>query len=77
MARIPKGSLVTLKQRRFTCLACGGKLFREMDVTVATHLGSPATGLVCLDCSYVHTFMSAGEIEMYRPDLGYPGQTLG
>jgi hypothetical protein len=72
MARIPKGSLVTLKQRPFVCLACGGKLFRDKDMTVATNFWSPATGLECLDCSYLHTFFSAGQIEMYRPDFGYP-----
>jgi len=75
MARIPKGSLVTVKQRPFSCLICEGQLFRDKDVTVDTHLGAPAIGLECLDCGYLHTFMTGGKIEMWRPDLGYPGQT--
>jgi hypothetical protein len=74
MARVPKGTLVTLgpERRPFQCLVCGGKLFRDKDVEVDTHfIGTPATGLACMTCGYLHIFMD-GKIDMWRPDLGYP-----
>jgi hypothetical protein len=48
MARVPKGTLVTLgpERRPFQCLVCGGKLFRDKDVEVGTHfVDTAATGL--------------------------------
>jgi hypothetical protein len=75
MARVPKGTLVTLgpERRPFQCLVCGGKLFRDKDVKVDTHfVSTPATGLACMACGYLHIFMDGGTIDMWRPDLGYP-----
>jgi hypothetical protein len=35
-------------------------------------ISTPVIGLVCTGCSYVHTFLDGGKVDMFRPDFGYP-----
>jgi RNase P subunit RPR2 len=75
MARIPKGSLVTLRpqMRPFQCFVCGEKLFHSRDVEVRLRATSSARiGLECMGCSYLHIFMDGGKVDLWRPDMGYP-----
>jgi hypothetical protein len=80
MARHP--SLVTVGQVRhpFHCSICQGNLFQDREILLNTtgaelfNLGwanQSATGLICLRCGYLHTFMSDA-IELWKADGGYP-----
>ncbi|HEX9033473.1 MAG TPA: hypothetical protein VF834_16660 [Streptosporangiaceae bacterium] len=78
MARNP--ALVTIRQRPFRCVVCGGRLFfdRELQLNTAgmEFLGmgwanQAAIGLVCTVCGYVHTFLN-DTIEFWEPEDGYP-----
>jgi hypothetical protein len=80
MARQP--SLVTIAQQRhpFRCSVCQGALFQDREIKLNTTgaeflnlawANRSATGLVCMQCGYVHTFMSDA-IELWQPDGGYP-----
>jgi hypothetical protein len=73
MARIPKGTLVTLgpQRRPFQCTLCGEKLFQQTHIEVG-HFHAAAVGLSCMGCSYLHIFTDGGKVDMWRPDLGYP-----
>ena len=76
------GSLVTIGpgQHPFTCLVCEGELFIDREIKLNTSglefLGlewasRSATGLICCDCGYVHTF--AGDtVRLWEPGGGYP-----
>jgi hypothetical protein len=75
-------SLVTVGTARhpFSCTFCHGKAFTDREVKLNTtgaeffNMGwanQSATGLVCEQCGYFHTFMS-GAVELWEPDRGYP-----
>ena len=76
-----KSSLVTVGSVRhpFQCLVCRGRLFFDREVKINTSgaeffnlawANQSATGLVCEQCSYLHTFVS--DVELWDPDGGYP-----
>lgn len=75
-------SLVTIGDGQpFTCLVCEGDLFYDRQIKLNTTglelLGiewanRSATGLICCECGYVHTF--AAEVALWDPDGGYPEQ---
>jgi predicted nucleic-acid-binding Zn-ribbon protein len=80
MARQP--SLVTIGQARhpFHCSVCQGNVFQDRQIVLNTSgaeffnvgwANQSATGLVCMRCGYVHTFMSDA-IELWQADGGYP-----
>jgi hypothetical protein len=81
-ADMSKGpALVTIgaHRHRFTCTVCDGKLFSDREVKVNTTgaeffnmawANQSATGLVCAECGYLHTFVSG--VELWEPDSGYP-----
>jgi len=72
MARAPKGVRVTVLRRPFACPICGEKVFLNKEISIRTTLMStPVIGLVCTGCSYIHTFLDGGKVDMFRPDLGY------
>jgi hypothetical protein len=82
MSRTRKGSLITLGtgRRPLRCLACAGELFRHREIKLDTHhlSGVQATGLVCLECGYLHTFVDGvGTFDMWQPDQGYPAAVNG
>jgi hypothetical protein len=82
MARMRKGSLVTLGtgRRPLRCLACGSELFRDREIKLDTHqsVGAQTTGLVCLECGYLHTFVDGvGTFDMWQADQGYPAGVNG
>lgn len=63
----------------FSCQVCQGSLFTRREVKINTtgaeffNMGwanQSATGLACLKCGYLHTFMTA--VELWQADHGYP-----
>lgn len=66
MARNP--ALVTIRQRPFRCVVCGGRLFFDRGLLLSNQT---AVGLVCAVCGYVHTFLN-DTIEFWDPEGGYP-----
>jgi hypothetical protein len=55
------------------CPICDEKVFQSKDIKLGTNfISTPAIGLVCTGCSYVHTFLDGGKVDMFRPDFGYP-----
>jgi len=70
-------SRVTLGEDRrpFSCTVCRGNLFADREIKLNTsgaeffNMGwanESATGLVCLQCGYVHIFISDA-IELWKP----------
>jgi hypothetical protein len=58
---------------------CGGRLFHDREVKINTSAAEffdlawanqSATGLVCEQCGYLHTFVS--DVELWDPSGGYP-----
>lgn len=48
---------LTLNNRPFNCLACGGAHFTRLPV-LWQNWRDPLEAAVCVDCGYVHTFAS-------------------
>lgn len=80
MAQHP--SLVTIGpgQQPFTCLVCDGELFADREIKLNTTglelfgmewANRSATGLICADCGYLHTFAS-DTVRLWEPGGGYP-----
>jgi hypothetical protein len=76
-----RSALVTIGSNRhpFTCSVCEGKLFTNREIKLNTtgaeffNMGwanQSATGLVCEQCGYLHTFVRG--VELWEPDNGYP-----
>ena len=79
MSRKPHLATVGSDRQPFQCLVCRGRLFFDREVKVNTTgaelfnlawANKSATGLVCEQCGYLHTFMSG--VELWHPDHGYP-----
>jgi hypothetical protein len=81
MSRKPHLATVTVGSARhpFQCLVCHGRQFLDREVQINTsgaeffNMGwanQSATGLVCQQCGYLHTFVS--DVELWDPKDGYP-----
>ncbi len=84
MSRNP--SLVTVgpDRRPFACLFCGGDLFSNREIKLNSTgaelfnlawANQSATGLICEQCGYVHTFASV--VQLWDPNRGYPPEDEG
>jgi predicted nucleic-acid-binding Zn-ribbon protein len=80
MAKAP--ALVTIGRNPFGCHVCQGRLFFRREIKLNTTrmefldlgwLNQSATGLVCVQCGYVHLFLS-NAVELWIPAEGYPPQ---